>query len=90
MAVIRVDVHERGSGIAGLLSQLGAEVTVAALNVAAIRSQRPRRRADRPVYSQRPKQRDSEDAAEAFLAAVPGLSTSSARALLGHFGPCKR
>ena len=37
---------------------------------------------DRPVYAQRPK----PSTAEGVLAAVPGISTMSARALLGRFG----
>ena len=41
---------------------------------------------DRPPYAQRPKSRAGPLAAEAALAAVPGISTSSARALLAHFG----
>jgi DNA excision repair protein ERCC-4 len=41
---------------------------------------------DRPVYSQRPRPTSTREAAEAVLAAVPGISTVSARALLAHFG----
>ena len=37
---------------------------------------------DRPLYAQRPK----PSTAEGVLAAVPGISTMSARALLGRFG----
>jgi DNA excision repair protein ERCC-4 len=51
----------------------------------AVRCQRIGPAADRPVYSQRPKAGGAE-AAEALLAAVPGISATSARALLAHFG----
>jgi ERCC4-type nuclease len=40
---------------------------------------------DRPAYAQRPKAGAAE-AAEALLAAVPGISTVSARELLVRFG----
>jgi ERCC4-type nuclease len=40
---------------------------------------------DRPVYAQRPRRRDSTPAEQA-LAAVPGISTVTARALLARFG----
>lgn len=40
---------------------------------------------DRPVYARRPKRRESTPAEEA-LAAAPGISTTTARALLRHFG----
>lgn len=43
-------------------------------------------RRPRPAYSQSRQACDVEDAAEAMLAAVPGISTSSARALLRRFG----
>jgi DNA excision repair protein ERCC-4 len=52
----------------------------------AVRCQRVEPPADRPVYAQRPKAPAGLDAAEAMLAAVPGISTSSARALLERFG----
>jgi DNA excision repair protein ERCC-4 len=52
----------------------------------AARCQRPPRSRDRPVYSQKPKALTGREAAEALLAAVPGISTSSARALLARFG----
>jgi len=52
----------------------------------AVRCQRVELPADRPAYSQRPKARPGPDAAEALLAAVPGISTSSARVLLARFG----
>ena len=45
-------------------------------------AQRDARR-ERPVYAQRPK---STQVPEAMLAAVPGISVASARALLGRFG----
>ena len=51
----------------------------------AVRCQRVEPAADRPDYAQRPKAR-AEDAGEAMLAAVPGISTGSARALLERFG----
>ena len=41
---------------------------------------------DRPVYAQRPAPKAGPAAAEAMLAAVPGISSQRARALLRHFG----
>lgn len=41
---------------------------------------------DRPVYSQRPAPNSATEAAEAMLAAVPGISTVCARRLLERFG----
>ncbi len=52
----------------------------------AVRCQRSEEAPDRPVYSQRPKAAPGADAAEALLAAVPGISSTSARALLARFG----
>jgi ERCC4-type nuclease len=52
----------------------------------AVRCQRTELPADRPVYAQRPRPRAGPEAAEALLAAVPGMSTSTARALLERFG----
>ena len=49
------------------------------------RSQGARVGRDRPVYAQRPKPH-SKQAAEAMLAAVPGISVVTARALLAQFG----
>jgi ERCC4-type nuclease len=40
---------------------------------------------DRPIYSQR-RRPPATDAGEALLAAVPGISTVSVRAVLRHFG----
>lgn len=51
----------------------------------AVRCQRVEPAADRPAYSQRPKA-PAEKAAEALLSAVPGISATSARALLVRFG----
>jgi len=51
----------------------------------AIRCQRSQEPPDRPVYSQRPKP-PPEQTAEAMLTVVPGISTTSARALLTRFG----
>jgi DNA excision repair protein ERCC-4 len=51
----------------------------------AVRCQRTEEPPDRPVYAQRPKTPAAE-AGEAVLAAVPGISTMTARALLAHFG----
>jgi ERCC4-type nuclease len=51
----------------------------------AVRSQRSCRQADRPVYAQRPSP-PSREVPEAMLAAVPGISTARARALLEQFG----
>lgn len=55
----------------------------------AARRQRDRRPPPRPLYAQRPKAR-VDHAPEAILAAVPALSTHSARALLRHFGSVER
>ena len=52
----------------------------------AVRCQQLEPAADRPAYAQRPRPKPGEETAEAVLAAVPGISTSSARALLEHFG----
>lgn len=52
----------------------------------AVRCQRAEPASDRPAYSQRPKSLDAGEAAEALLAAAPGISATSARALLSHFG----
>jgi DNA excision repair protein ERCC-4 len=43
-------------------------------------------RNDRPVYAQPPRPTTTKEAAEAVLAAVPGISAVSARALLTRFG----
>jgi ERCC4-type nuclease len=51
----------------------------------AVRCQRVGDAPVRPAYSQRPKP-DPDSAAEALLAAVPGISTAGARALLERFG----
>ena len=47
---------------------------------------REQRKRDLPQYAQRPKPRSETEVAEAFLSAVPGISTASARALLRRFG----
>jgi DNA excision repair protein ERCC-4 len=52
----------------------------------AVRCQRVEPTANRPAYSQRPKAHGAAEAAEALLAAAPGISATSARALLAHFG----
>jgi len=52
----------------------------------AARCQRIELPADRPAYAQRQKAQPGGEAAEALLAAVPGISTGSARALLERFG----
>ena len=52
----------------------------------AVRCQRLERPPERPAYAQRPKALAGPEAAEALLAAVPGISTTSARALLERFG----
>jgi DNA excision repair protein ERCC-4 len=52
----------------------------------AVRSQRVVSAPDRPAYAQRPKASPGIPAAEAVLAAVPGISVASARALLSRFG----
>jgi DNA excision repair protein ERCC-4 len=44
------------------------------------------RRRDRPFYAQRPQSRSIAEAAEALLAAAPGISVTTARALLARFG----
>ncbi len=51
-----------------------------------MRCQRVEAAPDRPAYAQRPKARAGSEAAEGVLAAVPGISTGSARALLARFG----
>ena len=50
------------------------------------RAKRPLPSPDRPLYAQRPKARRPSVAAEGVLAAIPSISTVSARALLAHFG----
>lgn len=52
----------------------------------AVRRQQVEPAAERPAYAQRPRAKPGEEAAEAFRAAVPGISVSSARALLERFG----
>jgi ERCC4-type nuclease len=52
----------------------------------AVRRQRTEEPPDRPAYVQRPKAPAGHEAAEAALAAIPGVSTISARALLARFG----
>lgn len=52
----------------------------------AARRQRSQWTPDRPPYAQRPKMLNHGDAAEAVLAATPGLSSVTARALLERFG----
>lgn len=145
---IIVDLHERVSGIADMLAELGADVELAPLPAGdyavgaetlverkrvldlhaavlkgrlwpqlgklraacafpylliegsdldrgplhrnavrlAVRCQQLEPAADRPAYAQRPRPKAGEETAEAVLAAVPGVSTSSARALLPASG----
>jgi Fanconi anemia group M protein len=52
----------------------------------AVRSQEIEPAAERPAYAQRPRPKPGAETAEALLAAVPGISTGSARALLERFG----
>lgn len=52
----------------------------------AVRCQEIEPAAERPAYAQRPRPKPGEETAEALLASVPGISTSSARALLERFG----
>jgi DNA excision repair protein ERCC-4 len=52
----------------------------------AVRCQKIEPAPERPAYAQRPRPKPGEDAAEALLASVPGISTTSARALLERFG----
>ena len=52
----------------------------------AVRCQEVEPAADRPAYAQRPRAKPGDETAEALLAAVPGISTTSARALLERFG----
>jgi ERCC4-type nuclease len=52
----------------------------------AVRCQELEPAADRPTYAQRPRPKPGEETAEALLSAVPGISTSCARALLARFG----
>ena len=56
----------------------------------AIRCQRVEAAPDRPAYAQRPKAEPGRATAEALLSAVPGISATSARALLAHFGSVAR
>lgn len=52
----------------------------------AVRCQEVEPAAERPAYGQRPRPKPGEATAEALLSAVPGISTSCARALLACFG----
>src|SRR5215208_2039731 len=52
----------------------------------AVRCQQLEPAAERPAYAQRPRPKPGDETAEALLASVPGISTSSARALLERFG----
>lgn len=52
----------------------------------AVRCQQIEPAAERPAYAQRPRPKPGEVTAEALLSAVPGISTSCARALLERFG----
>lgn len=52
----------------------------------AVRCQEVGPAAERPAYAQRPRSKPGEETAEAMLASVPGISTTSARALLERFG----
>jgi ERCC4-type nuclease len=52
----------------------------------AVRCQEVEPAAARPTYAQRPRAKPGEETAEAVLSAVPGISTSCARALLERFG----
>ena len=52
----------------------------------AVRCQELEPAAERPAYAQRPRAKPGDETAEALLASVPGISTTSARALLEHFG----
>jgi ERCC4-type nuclease len=51
----------------------------------AVRCQQLEPAAERPAYAQRPRPKPGEETAEAVLASVPGISTTSARALLKRF-----
>jgi len=51
----------------------------------AVRCQEVEPAAERPAYAQRPRPKPGEETAEALLASVPGISTTSARALLERF-----
>ena len=72
-------------GIALLRSMVQAD-SAQWIHRLAVRCQRVELPADRPAYAQRPKASVGQDVAEAMLAAVPGISTSTARALLERFG----
>jgi DNA excision repair protein ERCC-4 len=52
----------------------------------AVRCQQVEPATERPAYAQRPKLGVGHESAEAVLASVPGISTTSARALLARFG----
>ena len=69
-----------------LLRSTGREDSARWLYRLAVRSQRLEPPPDRPLYSQRPAARSERETAEAMLAAIPGVSTVTARALLAEFG----
>jgi ERCC4-type nuclease len=56
------------------------------IHLPAVRCQEVEPVAARPAYAQRPRPKLGDETAEALLASVPGISTSSARALLERFG----
>ncbi len=72
-------------GIALLRSMVQAD-SAQWIHRLAVRCQRVELPAERPAYAQRPKASVGQDIAEAMLAAVPGISTGTARALLERFG----
>jgi ERCC4-type nuclease len=69
-----------------LLRSLDNDDSALWLFLLARQCQRTETRRDRPAVAQRPQPRHPAEASEAMLAAVPGLSTVSARALLVRFG----
>jgi len=69
-----------------LLRSESAEDTARWLHRLATRRQRAGASKDRPAYAQRPAPSTEREVAEAMLAAIPGISTVSARALLDRFG----
>lgn len=69
-----------------LLRSEGRDDSARWLHRLAVRCQRVGSGPDRPAYAQRPKPADPRLAAEAALAAAPGISVVCARALLARFG----
>ncbi len=76
-------VIDQGSALLRTGSQRDSALWIHRL---AVRCQDVEPAATRPAYAQRPRPKPGEETAEALLASVPGISTTSARALLDRFG----